>query len=113
MPLDLTAEATRAGVYIGGSTVLLKLFDFLIRWRHGSRSDHTNDMDITLRRGAELREELRKDLEEARERIDALEADRNDLDTRVRKAERERVTLQNQCDDLRAELRLFRRTRSE
>lgn len=113
---ELAAQAQTVGAYLGGFAFLLGVVDRVIQWRHSNRADSTTDMDITLQRGAQLREELRKDAEALRTRLEHAEKELQACEVRLAVSEQKRseleiakLAVENERDDLRAELRLLRR----
>jgi hypothetical protein len=111
MDATLSAEVQKALGYAGGTALVIKLADLVIRWRSRDRVDTTAEIGLTLKMGAEIREELRKQLEEERLRADAAEEREEALGRALSASKIDLASARNEADDLRAELRLLRRDR--
>lgn len=107
---DMMTEAGRAGAYavIGG--LLLKAAQAFLRRAEGRRRDALAEMDASLHAGASIRQELRKENEQLRERIGLTEK-------KVQRLEEEVAQLQDRLEneeqlrkDAEAELRLMRKS---
>lgn len=110
-------EITKAAALVGVGGVLLKFLQWLLRVFDARRRVQHDDLDILLKAQAEMREELRKDNEALRARVESLEARATALEDELRKArarvtelEREREELIATKAEIEADLRLLKRT---
>jgi hypothetical protein len=105
----MTPEILTAVGYTGGGALAIKALDLLIKWRTGQHTSTLEEFDAARKLGVELRDELRKQLEE-------LRSENVILDTKLEASEKERLELKallEKCDNARkdaeAELRLMRK----
>jgi septal ring factor EnvC (AmiA/AmiB activator) len=110
------SEVTKAAGYAVAGGFGLKVLQWLVRALDIRRRGRLDETKLVLDAQAQLREELRKDNEELRQRIDALEERLAEIEAelrgerrRVEELERENTTLKNDNADLHAELRAFKR----
>lgn len=105
----MTPDGLAALGYTGAGALTVKLLDLVIKWRLGARAESVSEMEAARKIGAELRDELRKQLEE-------LRAENVALETKLDSCEHERLELKalvekldNAKKDAEAELRLFKK----
>lgn len=105
----MTPEALSALGYTGAGALVVKLLDMVIRWRSSEHVGTLAEMEAARKIGTELRDELRKQLEE-------LRSENVILETKLEACEKERMELKvlvekydNARKDAEAELRLLRK----
>lgn len=115
-PPEFAAEAGRARLYalLGGAA--LKFVELLLRRADKKRDMNLEETGATLRAGAQLREELRKENESLREReieleqrIEALEVETQELENEIVVLKRKLKETEESLRDAEAEIRMLKR----
>jgi hypothetical protein len=106
---DIAGEAGRAGLYAIAGGLVLKLAESLLRHADRRHRDTLDDVTATVKAGAEIREELRKSLENARELEKVSAGHLRDAAVKIAHLEQRLVVSERDRQDAEAELRLWKK----
>ena len=102
---EMGLEAGKTVGYTGLGMVLLKAADMLLKKVENFRSTQVSEMDTTWRTGAAIREELRKDNEGLRVRLDIAEKRIDTLEDELHGVRAENEALRHEVERMETALR--------
>jgi hypothetical protein len=106
---DVTGELRSAGFYAVLGGLLLKLLQVVVRAMEKKKRESLAEIDATFHVGAALREELRKENEQLRTRLDAAEVKIQWLEETTAGLQRDLAEAQSGRRDAEDELRLWKK----
>ena len=107
--LDMASEATRAGLYTALGVALFKLMETALRRAGHKHQETLEEIDATIHAGAAMREELRKDNDYLRGRLEKVEAELDRVYQAKETLERALAAEKSVRQDAEAEVRILKR----
>ena len=104
-PVD-AVEVQRAFGYAGAGALALKALDLVVKWRAGGRADTLAEFEAARKIGADIREDLRRELEATRIDLAAAEARLDKYEQELRAERASTYRLGDENEDLKAKLRI-------
>ncbi|MDD5305385.1 MAG: hypothetical protein PHS14_19985 [Elusimicrobia bacterium] len=99
-------EVQRAFGYAGAGALALKALDLIVKWRSGQRVDTLAEFEAARKIGADIREDLRRELEATRIDLAAVEARAEKAESELRTERAATYRLGEANEDLKAKLRI-------
>ena len=107
--LDVAHEAGRAGGYAILGGILLKITESILRRAGRRHKDALEEIDATINTGAALREELRRENDSLRKRLETAEAELVQINKNLVTVEHLLSIEETARQDAEAEIRLLKR----